>query len=335
MSLRVLVTDHTWPSLEPEAAVLAGVGAELLVAETGAEDELIELVRAAEGILTCFAQVTPAVVRAGSRLQVIGRYGIGVDNIAVDEATRLGIPVTNVPAYCVDEVAEHALALVLAHERGLLRFGGAVREGDWALSRGLPMRRVAGKTLGIVGFGRIGRALAEKAGGLGLQIVVSDPTAPEEELAAAGVRRVSLGELAALSDYVSIHAPLTGETRGLVDAAFLGAMKPTAFLVNAARGAIVDQEALADALREGRIAGAGLDVFDPERLPPDHPLLAEPGLIATPHVAFYSEESILELEVRAAENVAAILSGRRPGSVVNSEVLDLPRWSHLRQAPNA
>ena len=133
---------------------------------------------------------------------------------------------------------------------------------------------------------------------------------------------------------MSIHAPLTGETRGLVDAAFLGAMKPTAFLVNAARGAIVDQDALADALREGRIAGAGLDVFDPERLPPDHPLLAEPGLIATPHVAFYSEESILELEVRAAENVAAILSGRRPGSVVNSEVLELPRWSHLREAPN-
>lgn len=310
--------------------MLARVGARLVVAETGEEDELLELVPQADAILTCFKLVTPAVVRAGERLQVIGRYGIGVDNIAVAEATRLGIPVTNVPEYCVDEVAEHALALILAHARGIARFDVAVREGDWALARGRPLNRLAGRTLGIVGLGRIGKALAGKAAGLGLRVVAFDPTAGPDELAAAGAAPVDLDELAEVADFVSIHAPLTDATRGLVGRDVLARMKPTAFLVNVARGAIVDQDALLDALREGRLAGAGLDVFEPEHPPPGHPLLAAQGVIATPHVAFYSEESVLELEVRAAKNVAAILDGRRPASVVNPEVLDLPRWAHLQ-----
>ena len=325
----VLVTDYTWPSTEPEAAVLARVGARLLVAETGEEDELLELAPRADAILTCFKRVSSAVVRAAPRLQVIGRYGIGVDNIAVAEATRLGIPVTNVPAYCVDEVAEHVLALVLAHERSICRFDAAVRNGDWSLAGGLPIRRVAGRVLGIVGFGRIGQALARKARGLDLELVVHDPTVEPSALAVAGARHVSLADLAATADIVSIHAPLTPETDGLIGADFLARMKPDAFLVNAARGAIVDKDALTCALLEGRIAGAGLDVFVPERLPPDDPLLSAPGVLVTPHVAFYSEQAVLELEVRAAENVAAILAGRRPASIVNPEVLDLPRWADL------
>jgi D-3-phosphoglycerate dehydrogenase len=326
----VLVTDYTWPSTEPEAEVLARVGARIVAAETGEEDELLELVPAADAILTCFKHVTPAVVRAGERLQVIGRYGIGVDNIAVAEATRLGIPVTNVPEYCADEVAEHVLALVLAHERSICRYAAGVAAGDWSLGRGLPMRRVSGRTLGIVGLGCIGAVLAPKARGLGLRVLACDPTAGTDELEAAGAEPVGLAELAERSDYVSIHAPLTEETRGLVGREVLSRMKPTAFLVNTARGAIVDQDALAEALHAGRIAGAGLDVFEPEQLPAGHPLLTAPGVIATPHVAFYSEESIRELEVKAAENVAAILAGRRPAAVVNPEVLALPRWSHLR-----
>ena len=326
----VLVTDFTWPSVEPEAAVLAAAGARLLVAKTGEETELLELVTDADAILTCFKQVSPAVVRAGRRLQVIGRYGIGVDNIAVDEATRHGIPVTNVPGYCTHEVAEHVLALILAHERGICRFDRGVRDGDWTLTQGLPMCRVAGRTLGVVGFGRIGQALARKATALELRLLVHDTTAPPDELAAVGAEAVTLSELAAGSDYVSVHVPLTDQTRGLVGRDFLLQMKPTAFVVNAARGAVVDHEALLEALTEGWIAGAGIDVFDPDRLPPDHPLLRERNLIATPHVAFYSEESVLELEVKAAENVAAILTGRRPEHVVNPEVLDLDRWAHLR-----
>jgi D-3-phosphoglycerate dehydrogenase len=317
----VLVTDAPWGSTEPEAAVLARVGARLVHAERGDETELLRLVPAADAILTCFEHVTPAVVRAGVRLRVIGRYGIGVDNIAVAEATERGIPVTNVPDYCADEVAEHVLALILAHERGLLRYADGIRAGDWSLGRGLPLRRVAGRTLGIVGFGRIGSALAAKVAGLGLELLVHDRSADARTLAAAGAGAVPLDELARRADYVSIHLPLTGETRGLVGEAFLAAMKPGALLVNCARGAIVDQDALLEALRAGRLGGAGLDVFEPERLPDGHPLLTDPRVIATPHVAFYSQESVLELQTRAAENVAAVLDGRRPASVVNPEVL--------------
>jgi D-3-phosphoglycerate dehydrogenase len=293
--------------------VLAAVGAELVLAPTGAEAELIELVADADAILTCFAQVTPAVIAAGARLQVIGRYGIGVDNIAVAEATARGIPVTNVPVYCRDEVAEHVLAMVLSLVRGLHRYDRAVRAGDWSLATGLPTRRVRGTTVGIVGYGRIGRALADKARALGMDIVVHDRHA-----------RDSLGllELAARSDFVSLHVPATAETTGMIGAEFLAAMKPTAYLINAARGALVDQDALAAALDRGEIAGAGLDVFVPERLPVDHPLLRSDRVLATPHTAFYSEESMAELARLAAENVAAVLAGRRPAAVVNPQVLE-------------
>lgn len=325
----VLVTDYTWPSTDPEAEVLAAAGARLLVAQTGSEEELLALVPQADAILTCFKRVSADVVRAGERLQVIGRYGIGVDNIAVDEATRLGIPVTNVPAYCVDEVAEHALALLLALERSICRYDAGVRRGDWTLTQGLPLRRVAGKTLGIVGYGAIGQRLARKARGLDLAVVVHDPTATPEELAEHAAEAVALDELAARADYVSLHVPLTPATRGLVDRAFLRGMKPTAYLVNVSRGGVVDHDALLEALRERWIAGAGIDVFEPEHLPHGHPLLDQESLVATPHVAFFSGESVLELELGAARNVAAILTGRRPEHVVNPEVLELPRWRHL------
>jgi D-3-phosphoglycerate dehydrogenase len=255
-------------------------------------------------------------VRAGARLQVIGRYGIGVDNIAVEEATRLGIPVTNVPGYCAHDVAEHALALIFALERSVVRYDRGVRAGDWTLTQGLPMRRMAGRTLGIVG--------------LGLRVVVSDPTVTDEEIGGLAVERVTVEDLAASADYVSIHAPLTEATRGLVDRSFLRRMRQGSFLVNTARGAIVDHDSLHEALAGGWIAGAGIDVFEPEHLPEGHPLLSLPNLVATPHVAFCSEESVLELEIRSAENVAAILDGRRPEHVVNPEVLALPRWADLR-----
>lgn len=327
----VLVTDHAWPSVAPEAEVLARVGARLVVAETGEEAEFLELVPDAEAILTCFARVSERVVRAGKRLQVIGRYGIGVDNIAVEEATRLGIPVTNVPAYCLDEVAEHALALLLTFARGVHVYDRAVRDGDWELSRGAPLHRVAGRTLAIVGFGKIGQTLARKAAGLGMRVLAVDSTARRDETAALGAEPASLDEALTKADFVSLHCPLTETTQGLVDEAFLRRMKPTAYLINTARGRLVDQDALLRALRNGWIAGAGIDVFVPERLSRGHPLLEQTNVIATPHVAFYSEESLVELEVRAAENVAAILGGRQPDSIVNPEVLQLERWRHLRR----
>jgi D-3-phosphoglycerate dehydrogenase len=307
---RVLVTDYTWANTDIEAAVLADVGAELVLAETGEEAELVELVAGCEGILTCFKHVTPAVVRAGEQLKVIGRYGIGTDNIAVDVATELGIPVTNVPEYCSDEVAEHVLALLFALIRGVPRYDAAVRGGDWSLATGLPTRRIAGMTLGIVGHGPIGRAVEQRARALGMDVLIHTRSGG-----------VPLPDLASGSDVVTLHVPATPETERLVDAAFLAAMKPTAYLINCARGAIVDQDALVAALREGRIAGAGLDVFVPEHLPAGHPLLALDNVVATPHTAFYSEESIADLARLAAQNVADVLAGRRPANIVNAEGL--------------
>ena len=325
---RVLITDLAWPSPEAEAEVL-GSGAELVLAESGDESMLLDLVPEADAILTCWAQVPAGVIRAGNRLQVIGRYGIGVDNIDVEEATRQGILVTNVPAYCLDEVSDHAMALVLACARKICQYSSWTHAGDWAVMRGKPLFRIRGQTLGIIGFGRIGRTLTPKAQAFGMRVLAYDPYVDAETIRAHGCEKVDLGDLLAQADYVSIHAPLTDETRGMIDEPKLRQLKSTAFVVNTARGAIIDLDALATALQRDWIAGAAVDVVDPEPLPAGHPLLALPNVITTPHAAFYSEQSLDDLKVQAAENVAAVLSGHRPAYTVNPEVLELPRWRHL------
>ena len=325
---KVLITDITWANIDIESTVLASAGAEAVLAPDPAEERLAALAGDADAILTCFAQVSEAVIASAPRLQVIGRYGVGTDNIDVEAATRREVVVTNVPEYCTDEVAEHVLGFLLSLARGLHHYDRAVRAGDWSLASGLPVRRVAGRTLGVVGFGAIGRRVAARAAGLGLRVIVFDRH--PDAVRAAGFEPVGLDVLAERSDFVSLHVPLTEATRALVDERFLARMQPTSYLLNCARGAVIDHAALANALDSGAIAGAGIDVFDPEPLPAGHPLLRNPRLIATPHTAFYSEESVAALARLAAENVAAVLTGRRPATAVNSEVLALPRWTHLR-----
>ena len=325
----VLVTDIAWPSATLEADVLARVGGELILAESGSEEELLRLVPQADAILTCWARVPGSVIRGGERLQVIGRYGIGVDNIDVKEATRHGILVTNVPAYCLDEVSDHAMALMLACARKVCHYNAAVHAGDWDINGGKPLFRLRGQTLGIVGFGKIGQTLAPKARAFGMRVLAYDPYVDATRVQALSCEKAELDALLKQADFISIHAPLADNTRGMINGARLRTMKPTAFIINTARGALIDQDALVKALQERWIAGAALDVFVPERIPPDHPLLSLPNVIATPHVAFYSEESLRDLELQAAENVAAVLSGRKPAHIVNPEVLSLHRWSHL------
>jgi D-3-phosphoglycerate dehydrogenase len=313
----VVITDHTWPTIDIEREVLERVGACVLEPRSNDEDELIELARDAEAILTCFAPVSARVIQRALDLRVVGRFGIGVDNIDVQAATRRGIPVTNVPVYCLDEVAEHVLALTLSLRRRTLAFDRAVREGEWSLQTGMPMHRLHGQTLGILGYGRIGAAVASRGRALGMRVIAHDPTMRTGDL----VDAVDLAALATRSDVLTLHAPLVATTRGIIDAAFLAQMKPDAVLINTARGPLVDQDALAAALHAGGIAGAGLDVFDPERLPAGHPLLSAPNVVLTPHVAFYSEESVDELRRKGAEAVAAILDGRSAPTVVNAEAL--------------
>ena len=322
----VVVTDVAWPDVERESELLSEAGAVVRLAETGEEAELLELTRDAVAILTCWKRVSEDVIRSAEGLLVVGRYGVGVDNIAVEAATERGVIVTNVPGFCADELAEHALALVFALVRRPHAFDAEIRAGRWSPVAEPPLRRLRGRTLGIVGLGAAGQALAGRAAGLGLEVLAAVRTGRTPP---AQVRAVALEELAERSDVVSLHVPLTAETRGLVDAAFLARMRRDAYLVNTSRGAVVDSGALAAALHEGRIAGAALDVTDPEPLPAGHPLLSAPNLLLTPHVGFSSVESLETLKEGAAGSVADVLCGRRPEHIVNPEVLAHHRWRAL------
>jgi D-3-phosphoglycerate dehydrogenase len=314
----VLITDHTWPDVELERSILEDAGLHVTDAPAPDEDSLRGLAVDAIAIMTCFAQVTPSVIDSARQLKMIARYGVGVDNIAVDVATARGIPVTYVPDYCVAEVAEHALALLLSLARGVVRYSRSVSAGGWNLGVAAPLHRIEGGTLGIVGCGRIGRRLAEMARGLGLRVLGYDP---DPAAAASGIERVGLDDLLASSDYISLHVPLLPTTRELVGEKFLRGMRPTAYLINTARGGLVDVSALARALNQGWIAGAALDVLPQEPPPEDHPLRGLDNVILTPHVSFYSEESLQALRRRTAQSVVDVLAGRRAEHVYNREAL--------------
>lgn len=316
---RVVITDHVFPSLEIERAVLEeGAGAEVIVLQATSEDDLREAAADADAVLVCYAPITRRVIDRLHRCRIIARYGIGVDNVDVAAATEKGIVVTNVPDYCVDEVSDHALALLLACARKVPFLDRRVRAGRWEARDAVPMSRLRGQTLGLIGFGKIPRRVAEKAQALGLRVLAYDPYVSREEMEAHRVTQAPLDQVLAQADFVSVHAPLVPETRGLIGERALRTMKPTAYLINTARGPIVDETALARALRDGWIAGAALDVLESEPPRPDNPLLGLETVILTPHVAFYSEESVRDLQRKAAEEVARVLAGEPPRSPVNA-----------------
>ncbi len=319
---KVLVTDYAWPSLDLERGVLSGVNAELVVAKTGEEDELVKLAPPVDAILTCWKSVTPAVLNVAERCVMVSRYGIGLDNIAVARATELGLIVTNVPDFCLEEVSDHVMAVLLACARRVVQFDRATSQGMWNLQAERSIPRLRGQTLGLVGFGNTARTVARKARALGLQVVAYTPRLTSASVGDDAVRAPSLDALLATSDYVSIHVPLTDETRGLFDAARLQAMKSSAYLINTSRGAVIDESALLAALNHRTIAGAALDVLIEEPPPSDHPLILHDKVLATPHAAFYSEAAIAELARRASEHVAEALGGSVPTHIVNRTVLD-------------
>ena len=315
---RVLLTDYAWPNLDVERVILAEYDAELVVAPATDTATLVALAPEADAIMTNWVDVRAPVIDAATKCRIIARLGIGLDCIDVWRATERGIPVTNVPDYCFTEVAEHTLALLLALARKLHIFQADARAGRYDLAAGLPLWRIEGQTLGIVGMGGIGRRVAEKAAAFGLKLVAKSRS---HRHTPPHVRRAPLDELLAESDFVSLHVPLTEHTRRMIGAAELARMKPTAFLINTSRGGLVDHDALAAALAADRLAGAALDVHDPE--PPDLslPLYRDPRVIVTPHAAFYSEESVAELRRRAARQVGVRLAGGVPENVVNPVVL--------------
>ena len=324
MTFRVLITDYAWPSLTIERELLRGVAAELVVAETGEEPELVGLAPSADAILTNWKRVTPAVLDAAKRCRLISRYGVGLDNIAVSYATALGILVSNVPDFCLDEVSDHTMALLLACARRVVTYARATRQGDWDLAAGGPLPRLRGQTLGLVGYGNIARALVPKALGFGLRVLAYSRQIAPDALAPYGEATRDLSRLLREADYVSIHVPSTSATRHLIDARALAQMKPGAYLINTARGAIVDEAALYTALSEGRIAGAALDVLTQEPPLAAHPLLQLDNVIVTPHAAFSSSASIEELQRKAAGRVVQVLRGEQPDGLVNPAVLAQP-----------
>ncbi|MBS0267085.1 MAG: C-terminal binding protein [Planctomycetes bacterium] len=315
---RVLLTDRAWPDSSIEREILGVVGAELIEAPDTRESTLQALAREVDAIAANWAPVTESVIRQTTRCQIISRTGIGLDNIAVNVATQLEIPVTNVPDYCVGEVADHALALLLACARNITYFHARTKRGEYRLQNAPSMRRLAGQTLGLFGLGRIGQALAGMARGLGLVVIAHTASGNDHGV---GCPMVTRDELLTRSDFISLHAPLTPDTRHVFGMAALEQMKNSAYLINTSRGGLIDHAALWHALQTNQIAGAALDVFEPE--PPDlsHPLFQDERVIVTPHAAFVSIESLIELRTRVARQIADRLSGRRPENVVNPQVL--------------
>jgi D-3-phosphoglycerate dehydrogenase / 2-oxoglutarate reductase len=323
---RVLVTDYAWPSLEPEEGVLGPIDAELIVSPGGQESPeslLIDMAKDVDAIMTNWAKVTRNVIQASPRCKIVARYGVGVDNIDVATATERGIVVTNVPAYCVDEVSDHALTLLMVQARRVVVYDRAIRDGKWDVKVGDPVRRIRGKKLGIIGLGRIGSCLAGKARALGLEILAYDPYLGDAKIKERGAIPVDFPTLLKESDFISIHAPLSKEvgTAGLFGADEFKAMKSSAYIVNTARGGIIDDKALYVALRSGDIAGAGLDVLPTEPVQSDNPLLTLDNVILTPHASFWSEESVTDLQVQTAEEVKRALTGKAPVSPINPQVL--------------
>jgi D-3-phosphoglycerate dehydrogenase len=304
-----------------ERSILEPEGYRLDEHQCATAEQVEQACAGAVGVLNTYAPMPAAVIGSLESCRAIARYGVGVDTIDLEAATARGIPVTNVPDYCVEEVALHTVALLLAAHRRVARGDRLVRSGGWGALAPGPVRRLEGQLLGLVGCGRIPRSVAVKARALGLRVAAHDPFVDDEAWPAGVERYRDLGELAADADFLSVHAPLTPDTRHLVDERLLRRMPRHAVLVNTARGPLVDTAALERALAEGRIGGAALDVLEDEPPPPDLGLLGRDDVVLTAHQAFYSEEALRELQRKAAESLRDALAGRRPRYLVNVEAM--------------
>jgi len=316
---KVVTTDVLRPPI-PEEAILKEVGVTLTYGNAKTEAELIELTRDADAIINVYIPMTANVINSLERCRLIVRRGIGYDNVDVVAATAKGIPVANVLEYCIDEVADHTLALLLATARRIVAGNDQIRSGGWNFKAMLPVPALKDGTLGLVGFGQIPRAVAERARCFGLAIQTSDPFVSPQVVEDYGVKLVSLEELLKTSDYVSVHAPLSEKTRGMISKKEFALMKSSAVLINTARGPVVDEEALIEALENGRIAFAALDVTAKEPPAPDNPLRKMNNVILTPHLAWYSERSARIAGEKAGEDVVRALNGYFPRYLVNVEL---------------
>jgi D-3-phosphoglycerate dehydrogenase len=307
----IAITDSPFHSLEPAKKALRRLDPEYRMAKSAAAGDILAVARDADAVLVTYARLPGDLLRQLKSCKAIGRFGLGVDNIDLAAAKELGIAVNYVPDYCLREVSDHAMALLLALARKVVFSDALVQSGRWEVPPIVPLRRLEGQVLGLIGFGHIPRALAPKAKAFGLKVIAHDPYVTPAVLAAAGVDGVSFDDLLARSDFISVHAPLLPATRGLINAAAFAKMKDGAFLINTARGPLVDETALIAALDAKKLGGAALDVMTAEPPAEDSPLFHRDNVILTPHTAFYSVEALEELQIKCASDVARVLSGEK------------------------
>jgi D-3-phosphoglycerate dehydrogenase / 2-oxoglutarate reductase len=316
---KVVLTDYVWESVDVERKILGDL-AELTPMQTKKPEEFLGAAADCDALLNTYAgPITADAMAKMPKCKIIARYGIGVDTIDLKAATEAGIIVTNNPTYCIEEVAEHTMALLLSAARKIAFYDRQVRAGQWAVPPGKPMYRLSGSTLGLIGFGNIARQVAVRAAAFGMNVVFADPFIKQGQFKEPGTK-VELDDLLKQSDYISLHPPLTPNTRQMINDDAFAKMKPTAVLVNCARGPIVDTNALVRALDAKKIMGCALDTTDPEPLPNPHPLRDRDNVIINPHAAWYSEQAMVGLQAGAPNEVKRVLSGQWPINVVNPAV---------------
>lgn len=324
---KVVITDHDFGNVDIERGILEAVGAEVVALQSKREEDLFDAAKDCAAMMNQYARIGKTTIGHMQHCEVIARYGVGVDIVDVDAATQRGILVTNVLDYCTEEVADHAISMWLTLARKLPEYDRATHKGIWKWQSGQPVHRLRGRTMGVVSFGKIGQAIAERARAFGVNVVAFDPFLPAEVAVRHGVELVSKADLLARSDYVLMQAPMTPETKHFLSDAEFAAMKPGAIVVNTGRGPTIDNKALYRALTDGHIGAAGLD--DPEEepakraawSPDDNPIFTLPNVLVTPHAAYYSEESIRAARVIAATQVAKVLTGQPPDYPVNADAL--------------
>ena len=314
---QVVITDCDHGSIEEEKEEFSQMGAELILAQVQKEEDLIRVCKEADGLINQYASLTRRVFENLPKCKVVSRYGVGVDSVDLKAATDFGIIVANVPDYCIDEVANQTISMILTLIRKTAFFDQKVKSGQWDFRVGIPIYRMKGKTLGLIGCGKIGLEVGKRMSAFGVKVITFDPYLDKTS---EGIELKDLDTVLKESDMISVHCPLNDSTRHLIDDKAFKKMEKKPILINTSRGPIVDEKALIQALEQGLISGAGLDVLEKE--PPDvqNPLLKMENVILSPHAGFYSEESISELKRRTAQNVSAVLMGRWPGSIVNREV---------------
>jgi D-3-phosphoglycerate dehydrogenase len=319
--MRIAIADCDHDSIDIEEKVVRAAGGELVLRQAHTEDDVIAMCAGADGLIVQYAPVTSRVLDALPTVKGVVRYGVGVDTVDLDAATSHGVVVMNVPDYGTEEVADQAIALAMSVLRGVTQLDRRLRVGLTDLETIKPVPRISRSTFGIIGLGAIGRTTARKAAGVGFHVIGCDPFIPAGTDLGDGVEVTDQDDVVARSDVISLHVPLTRETRHMVDWGFLRSMKDTAIIVNTCRGAVVDTDALVGALSGGLIHGAGLDVFESEPLPADHPLTALDNVVLTPHASWYSDAAYVDLKRKAAEHIVDYLSGGEPRNVVNRGVL--------------